>query len=975
MRVFKRNGQEQDFDLGKITAALTKAYNATGIGTKDSIEAVLGTVQQSLSGVSTITVEDIQDIVEKALVANNQYDIAKAYIIYRHDKKLNKKFTDMEEQILSVVDGTNDTQRSENANKHLDVNCTVRDYIAGVACKSLAEKILPKRVIEAHKKKWIHFHDMDYSPVMHLTNCDLLNVEDMLQNGFQMGDVHIDKPRKFSTACNLAAQINMQVSSSQYGGQTISWAHLLPFVEGTRESADGFIKETVDNLPLFIRILIKPIVGLFRKRLIETITRLDIYTGIKTYQYQTLSGYTANGQTPFVTNVLNLREAETEEELKDLAIIFEEIFKRRLKGVKDKSNKFVGPLFPKLLYFTCDGLNIDKKDPYYYLTKLAAKCIALRMQPDIMSEKKTREVKSGQVIACMGSVAPNEIVTYRIGNSVYVEAIESMWQRLGEIYREAKQAEGTIDCYMKSDGIKIYDNKQKDFVDCLCITKNWADQFLQVKIGDRILVTTLDHKFETENRGEVFGYNLKSGDQIIVSKEMPSVDNIVRETEIQTVTEVKTLTKSGWSYDVTTSSEHFEVSGIYSHNCRSFLAPVWEDVRYPISAKFHWQKIEDGNIQYNGAPNKNFDYSRGFGKYSELPKDPVGKVVINFAGNSGWVKEIDSERDELIITRPKVYGRLNCGVVTINLPHAALTAKKRAEEEHTDIKETFYKVLDERLDICHEALLERWKSVQKIKAKNSPILWMHGGITRLPPEASVADYIKSRQNISQTSISLGYIGLCETCWAIIGESNTTEAGRQFSKDVLNYMNKVLADWKSQDVLGYAIYGTPEESVTLSAAQALQRDFGYVEHITDKDFVVNSYHVDPREHIDAFTKLTIEGEYLALSSGGAVSYVETADLTDNPEAIETLIKHMHNSIMYAEVNRKIGVCYNCGYQGDIPLTKSTDGDFIFTCPECGNNDSTKMHVEARICGYIGEISNNNVNKGRLDDIYNRVLHLT
>ena len=1174
MKVIKRNGKEQPFDLAKIVNAISKAFEATNTHNDKALNRCIKTVQQSLEGVSTIAVEDIQDIVEKALVKNNQYDIAKAYIIYRHDKKANKKFTEMEEQILSVVDGTNDSQRSENANKHLDVNCTVRDYIAGTACKAIAEKILPKKVLEAHKKKWIHFHDMDYSPLQHMHNCSLINVDDMLQNGFQMGDVHIDKPKKFSTACNLMAQINMQVSSAQYGGQTVSWTHLIPFVEGTRNAAREFIDEIVSKLPLPVKILVKPIVALLKNYIIEKITRYDIYTGVKTYQYQTLSGYTANGQTPFVTNVLNLREAESEKDLKDLAVVFEEIFKRRLKGVKDRSGKFVGPLFPKLIYFTCDGLNINEKDPYYYLTKLAAKCIALRMQPDIMSEKKTRKVKSGQVIPCMGSVAPDEVVTYKLNDKILVESIERMWNRLEDINFSYEQAPGLKDRYIKLDGIKIYDNKLKDFTDCTCITKNWADKFIRVKLNDRVLETTYDHKFETENRGEVFGYDLKLGDKILISKEQPNTDKVQIESrlawlygvilcdgcytnsrlvssfdikgeddlcetyisaiekyfnvsirtveqhrgkkgnyvdlisnfdgvehnnflirsfgglqkakrhipteafnwnreaktafvagmmdadgyihihtgegflgstnkelalqqakllqtlgvnakirvnfyrgkaqgkirysvtfyptaelvdamqckkktknfvpvkffkendDIQEVLAIETLEKSGWSYDVTTASEHFEVSGVYSHNCRSMLAPVWEDVRYPINTKFHWQLKDGTNKTYTNAPGANFNYDRGFGSFDRIPEDKFQEVIINFGGNSGWVKEIDKERQELIIIRPRVYGRFNCGVVTLNLPHVALTAKKRFEEGgEDDLKFTFYKVLDERLDICHKALLERWKSIQKIKAKNSPILWMHGGITRLPPEASVADYIKSRQNIAQTSISLGYIGLCETCWTIIGESNTTEAGRKFSKDVLTYLNDTLAAWKCNDNLGYAIYGTPEESLTQAASQALQRDFGHLEHITDKDFVINSYHVDPREKIDAFTKLSIEGEYLALSAGGAVSYVETADLTNNPEAIEVLIKHMHNSIMYAEVNRKFGVCYKCGYQGDVPLTKTADGEFVLTCPECGNNDQTQMSVQARLCGYVGEITSNNVNKGRMDDIYNRELHLT
>lgn len=811
MKVFKRSGAERDFDPDKITAAVTKANNAVDASEQMSnkqLAAVIKTIEKNLEGVNSIKVEDIQDIVEQALMKHNQYAVAKAYIIYRNDKKKLKKFTEAEEQILSVIGGSNTEMRSENANKHLDVNSTVRDYIAGVCCRALAEKILPKHVMEAHKKKWIHFHDMDYSPVQHLHNCSIVNVENMLQNGFQMGDVHIDKPKKFSTACNLMAQINLQVSSTQYGGQTVSWAHLLPFIDGTRKAANAFIDEFVDNLPKLLKIAVKPIVGILKKALVERITWYDVYTGVKTYQYQTLSGYTANGQTPFVSNVLNLREAESQEELDDFAMVIEEILKRRLKGVKDKSGKFVGPLFPKLLYYTCEGLNLEEKDPYYYLTKLAAKCIALRMQPDIMSEKKTREVKAGQIISPMG--------------------------------------------------------------------------------------------------------------------------------------------------------------------CRSFLAPVWEEIRYPMDTKFHWQYIEEGNQQYNNAPGKNFDYSRGFGSYGKLPVEHKDRVVINFAGNSGWIKEIDEDRKEIIVLKPKVYGRFNCGIVSLNLPHAALTAKKLAEKEKADLKTTFYKVLDQRLALCHDGLMERWKSIQQIKAKNSPILWMHGAITRMQPEASVADYIMSRPDPATTSISLGYLGLYETCKVITGQSNTTDEGRQFCKGVLTYLNDTLACWKNNDHLGFAIYGVPAEALTYSAALALQRDFGYIEGVTDKDYVVNSYHVDPREKIDAFKKLEIEGEYLALSAGGAVSYVETADLTDNPEAIETLIRFMHDHIMYAEVNRKIGICYHCGYQGDVPLTKTANGDFEFTCPDCG--EKKDLSVDARLCGYVGTITNENVNKGRLDDIYHRTLHL-
>ena len=212
MKVYKRNGEEQDFCLDKIVQAVKKANNAVEESermSEEQVQKVIATVQKTLEAFNTVKVEDIQDLVEKALVKHNRYAVGKAYILYRDNKKKQKKFTDTEEKVLTILNGTSDELRGDNANKHIDVNSSARDYIAGTVCKSIANKILPKRVTEAHKKGWIHFHDADYSPVMHMSNCDLLNVEDMIQNGFQMGDTHIDSPKRFSTGCNLLAQINL----------------------------------------------------------------------------------------------------------------------------------------------------------------------------------------------------------------------------------------------------------------------------------------------------------------------------------------------------------------------------------------------------------------------------------------------------------------------------------------------------------------------------------------------------------------------------------------------------------------------------------------------------------------------------------------------------------------------------------------------------------------------------------------------
>lgn len=809
MKVYKRNGAEQDFCLDKIINAIKKANNAVsddGKLTDEQFDKVVATVEKFLEPFDTVKVEDIQDLVEKALMKHNRYEIAKAYILFRDKKQNQKLYDDVDEQVLAITKGESAELRGDNANKHIDVNSSIRDYIAGTECKSLAQKMLDKSIITAHKKGWLHYHDMDYSPVMPLHNCDVFNIEDMLDNGFMMNDTKITRPRRFSTAANLAAQINLIISGSQYGGQTFSWAPLAKYVESTRVDCKIELLSILSVLPKWFAFILKP----WYNKMVEVMVKRDVHVGIKTYQYQVLCHQSSNGQTPFVSNVINLREAMGEREQKDLAFIIEEILKRRTKGVLDKLGKPMPPLFPKLLYYTCDGLNVKKGDPYFYLTELAAKCITVRMQPDIISEKKNREVKKGQMIPCMG--------------------------------------------------------------------------------------------------------------------------------------------------------------------CRSFVSAIWEERRYPRSTKFYWQYVTSNNIQYEGAPGRNIDFNRKI-EYSVLPHfDANCEIAINFRGNTGWLKETTDE--EVVVLQPIVYGRFNMGVVTINLPHCALSAVKSVKDNNMDskyLKDEFYRILDERLEICHKALLTRWESVKNIKAKNSPILWQHGALARLNEEDTIGDWVMKHEP-AFTSISLGYVGLYETCMALTGESNTSVKGQKTSSKILQYLNKKCEEWKEEDHLGYSIYGTPEEALTYKFASALAKDFGLIEHITDKEYIVNSYHVDPREDIDAFLKLNIEGQYLALSSGGAVSYIETPDMQRNPEAIISVIQYMHEHIMYAEVNTKLDTCYNCGYQGELKMIKTENGDFRFVCPVCGCDDPDKQLVTRRICGYMGVVNAGNVNKGRGDDIFNRTLHL-
>ena len=474
-------------------------------------------------------------------------------------------------------------------------------------------------------------------------NCDLIDVESMLsEKGFVMGNTKIEPhpTTKFRTACNLLSQINLQVSGRQYGGQTQSWTHLLPFVENSRnnyrlevikkyDSEESIIKKIRKALA-FIGIKTGPYNEKRFNNEVEKLLRREIKEGVKIYQYQVLCHSSSNGQTPFVSNNLCLREAQSEQELHDLAMIIEEIFKRRIQGVQDPSGHWISPLFPKLLYWTCDGLNVKEGDPYFYLTQLAAVCESCRMQPDIMSEKQMRKIKQGQIIPTMG--------------------------------------------------------------------------------------------------------------------------------------------------------------------CRSLLAPIWEDTKYPIDTEFYWcDKLYgiEGHYPYSEFRPKcnlksleNRVYKTGY---------DGGEILINFRGNTGWLKE--KTDDYVIISKPVVYGRWNNGVVTINLPHAALTAVENAKTKGSNIMDEFYKVLDSRLKVMRQALQLRYDYVSKIKGKNSPILWMYGGLSRIGAEDTVGELMKKYPQ--RASISLGFVGLYETCRALIGQSNTSKEGQKLSIEILKYLNDTCNKWKAE----------------------------------------------------------------------------------------------------------------------------------------------------------------------------------
>ena len=654
-------------------------------------------------------------------MAHGAFEVAKQYITYRYTRSLIRKSNTTDDRILSLIESNNEEVKQENANKNPTVNAVQRDYMAGEVSKDITRRLLlPKEIVEAHEAGIIHFHDSDYY-AQHMHNCDLVNLEDMLQNGTVISGTMIEKPHSFSTACNIATQIIAQVASNQYGGQSISLTHLAPFVQVSREKIRASVQRELREFA------VAPDPETV-SRVVEERLREEIRRGVQTIQYQVVTLMTTNGQAPFITVFMYLNEAKNEQEKKDLAVIIEEMLLQRCEGVKNEKGVWITPAFPKLIYVLEED-NVREGTPYWYLTRLAARCTAKRMVPDYISEKKMLELKvdkngRGHCYTCMG--------------------------------------------------------------------------------------------------------------------------------------------------------------------CRSFLTPY---------------------VDENG--------------------------------------------------QPKYYGRFNQGVVTINLVDVALSSGR-------DVKK-FWEIFDQRLELCHQALLCRHNRLKGTLSDAAPILWQYGALARLEKGEPIDRLLYG----GYSTISLGYAGLYECVKYMTGHSHTEPEATPFALEVMQHMNDACAGWKKEHNIDFSLYGTPLESTTYKFAKCLQQRFGKIPGITDKSYITNSYHVHVTEPIDAFTKLAFEAQFQRLSPGGAISYVEVPNMQNNIDAVLEVMQFIYDNIMYAELNTKSDYCQECGFDGEIEIQEDPDGKLVWTCPQCGNRDQSKMNVARRTCGYIGT---QYWNQGRTQEIRDRVLHL-
>ena len=719
MKIIKRNGSEEVFDINKIIKAVKKAdINSEERSLSDGqIEDIAEYVEFKCNKLNrAVSVEEIQDMVENQIMATGAFELAKSYVRYRYKRSLVRKANTTDNRILSLIEYNNEDVKQENSNKNPAVNSVQRDYMAGEVSRDLTTRmLLPEDIVEADRQGIIHFHDSDYY-AQHMHNCDLVNLEDMLQNGTVISGTMIEKPHSFSTACNIATQIIAQVASNQYGGQSISLAHLAPFVQVSRNKIRT---EVLEEMKLVGTEYPDDILN----EIVERRLKKEITKGVQTIEYQVITLMTTNGQAPFLTVFMYLNEAKSESEKRDLAMIIEETLRQRYQGVKNEAGVWVTPAFPKLIYVLEDD-NIEEGSEYFYLTELAAKCTAKRLVPDYISEKKMKELKEGNCFPVMG--------------------------------------------------------------------------------------------------------------------------------------------------------------------CRSCLSP-WKD--------------ENGNYQF--------------------------------------------------------YGRFNQGVVTINLVDVALSSGGDMNK--------FWKIFDERLELCYRALMCRHNRLKGTLSDAAPILWQFGALARLKKGEPIDKLLYG----GYSTISLGYAGLYECVKYMTGKSHTDPEATPFALDVMKHMNEACNKWKEETNIAFSIYGSPIESTTYKFAKCLQKRFGVIPGITDKSYITNSYHVFVGEEIDAFAKLKFESQFQALSTGGAISYVEVPDMKDNIPAVLQVIRFIYENIMYAELNTKSDHCQECGFDGEIQVVTDEEGKLVWECPHCGNRNQDTLNVARRTCGYIGTQF---WNQGRTQEIKERVLHL-
>ena len=515
--VIKRNGTKQDFDINKIINAIEMAFKDVENEISKSAHKLAISIAQIISIIpETLTVEQIQDKVEDMLMSSHRKDIARAYIQWRYKRSIIRRENTTDKSLMELLNGKNEYWKDENSNKNSAVVHTQRDYIAGITSTDITRRLLlTEDIVDAHDKGIIHFHDADYFAQNVLTNCCLINLEDMLQNGTCINGVYIDKPHRLMTASTIATQIITAVSSSQYGGCTITLSHLAPFVNSTRTYYRNYYANKISNKQEL-------------DNLVDELVNKEIKDSIQTFNYQINSMTTTNGQTPFISVCMYLNEVEDELIKNDLALLIEQMLKQRILGFKNRNGVYITPAFPKLLYFLEED-NIHPDSKYYYLTKLACECTAKRMVPDFISEKMMKILK-GDAYPCMGAVDGDEVVTYKFNNNLYVESFKKFWNRISEHINPSGQFNipDNPNVFMNTENVNlsIFDTHERRFVKVKKLIRNYTTKWVSISLSyGRCITCTLDHPFPTQ-RGRVEAKDLVLNDSLTISTTQYSENSI-----------------------------------------------------------------------------------------------------------------------------------------------------------------------------------------------------------------------------------------------------------------------------------------------------------------------------------------------------------------------------------------------------------------------------------------------------------------
>ena len=1015
--VIKRSGQKVHFDRERLVNAITKANGDVSEDlrmTKTQIDRIVDQITINCMDLDHIvSVEELQDMVEDKIMQHGAFEVARAYIKYRYNRELSRKANTTDDKILSLIDRTNEEAKAENANKNPVVNSTQRDYMAGEVSRDLTERILlPKDIVEAHKNGIIHFHDSDYY-AQREHNCFAGSTRFITNRGicrfneFKDGDSVTVKDKD---GCLRKATVR------NYGKGTLN---KITLKAGRRETSvlatsnhrwilsDGSVTTNIgvgdalyglkksteidwDNLnnEEIEAFTLGFVVGDGTDHYSHTKVRL-CGDKIKYLNLFLLVGYHVTGRPDNNDVILSRKKAIKQDFING-------------KGWRYLSAHLQALVFKG--YYAADGASFANKistsDERLKLLIEETSGLAGYFISSFAEEKRDTNYKKDAILYSYHFVIkqPDNLLwkVSKIERSFRSDA--ALWCVEEPITHSFTLENGIVtgNC----DLIDLEDMLQNGTVITETLIEKPHSFYTACNVTTQIIAQVASNQFG----GQSFSFS-HLAPFIDVSRQ-----RIMKEvtTDLQDSIESGAISKEKISEIVEKRLLKEIKSGVQTIQYQLLTLMTTNGQTPFVTAFMYLNEVPEGRLRddlnilikevlkqrMEGVKNKqgvwitpafpkliyvldenNISEGTEYWETTVLAAKCTAKRLVPDYISAKVMKELKNGntftamgcRSFLTVENSqlnpdgshKFYGRFNQGVVTINLVDVACSSYGNMDK--------FWEILDERLELCHRALRLRHERLLGTPSDVAPILWQHGAIARLK-EGELIDKLLYN---GYSTISLGYAGLCEMCYYMIGETHTSKAGEEFALKVMQRLNDKCAEWKAAENIAYSVYGTPLESTTYKFAKSLKKRFGVIPHVTDKNYITNSYHVHVTEEIDAFSKLKFEAKFQKLSPGGAISYVEIPNMQHNIEAVLDVMKYIYENIMYAELNTKSDYCQVCGYEGEISIVDGPDGKPIWECPNCGNHNHDKMNTARRVCGYIG---NNDFNAGRMEEVKERVLHL-